>query len=110
MIGTGGTDIALQDTFDRVIDAAATLQTDQADATTESRWVVGLCRGRHQAAMARDLQRRGQTRPATRQEKGKAANERKAAGRLAEGQVVTNGKQALAQLAVAYPDRINPHL
>ncbi len=30
--------------------------------------------------------------------------------RLVEGQVVTNWKEALAQLALAYPDRINPHL
>jgi len=32
---------------------------------------------------------------------------RKAAGRLAEGQVVTNWKQALAQLSIAYPERVN---
>lgn len=31
-------------------------------------------------------------------------------GGLVEGQVTTNWKQALAQLAAAYPDRINPHL
>lgn len=43
-------------------------------------------------------------------ERGKPSAERKASGRLVEGQVVTNWKQALAQLAVAYPDRINPHL
>lgn len=43
-------------------------------------------------------------------DRGKPAQERKAAGRLVEGQVVTNWKQALAQLAIAYPDRINPHL
>ena len=30
--------------------------------------------------------------------------------RLVEGQVTTNWKQALAQLALAYPDRIDPHL
>lgn len=35
---------------------------------------------------------------------------RKAAGRLVQGQVTTNWKQALAQLQVAYPDRINPYL
>jgi hypothetical protein len=34
---------------------------------------------------------------------------RKADGRLVEGQVTTNWKQALAQLALVYPDRINPH-
>lgn len=43
-------------------------------------------------------------------DRGKPAGERKAAGRLVEGQVVTNWKQALAQLAIAYPDRINPYL
>ncbi|MGH2457150.1 MAG: IS256 family transposase [Candidatus Limnocylindria bacterium] len=43
-------------------------------------------------------------------EKGRPASERKASGRLVEGQVVTNWKQALAQLAIVYPDRINPHL
>lgn len=35
---------------------------------------------------------------------------RVAAGRLVEGQITTNWKQALAQLALAYPDRINPYL
>jgi putative transposase len=35
---------------------------------------------------------------------------RKAEGRLVEGQITTNWKQALAQLALAYPDRINPYL
>jgi putative transposase len=43
-------------------------------------------------------------------ERGIPADQRKAPGRLVEGQVVTNWKQALAQLAIAYPDRINPHL
>ncbi|WP_423064456.1 IS256 family transposase, partial [Brucella melitensis] len=42
-------------------------------------------------------------------EKGRPAAERKAAPRLVEGLVVTSWKQALAQLAIAYPDRINPH-
>jgi putative transposase len=35
---------------------------------------------------------------------------RKAQGRLVEGQVTTSWKQALAQLALVYPDRINPYL
>jgi putative transposase len=43
-------------------------------------------------------------------ERGKPANERKAEPRLVEGQVTTNWKKALAQLALAYPDRIDPHL
>jgi len=43
-------------------------------------------------------------------ERGKPSSERKASGRLVEGQVTTNWKQALAQLALAYPDRIQPYL
>jgi putative transposase len=43
-------------------------------------------------------------------ERGKPANQRKAAARLLEGQITTNWKKALAQLALAYPDRIEPYL
>jgi transposase-like protein len=43
-------------------------------------------------------------------EHGLPAIQRKAAGRLVEGQVTTNWKQALEQLMLAYPDRIDPHL
>ncbi|WP_420107691.1 IS256 family transposase [Kocuria marina] len=43
-------------------------------------------------------------------DRGKPTSQRKAQGRLVEGQAVTNWKQALAQLAAAYPDRINPYL
>jgi transposase-like protein len=43
-------------------------------------------------------------------ERGKPSQERKAEGRLVEGQITTNWKQALAQLAIAYPERINPYL
>ena len=43
-------------------------------------------------------------------DRNKPPGERKAPGRLVEGQVVTNWKQALEQLALTYPDRINPHL
>jgi putative transposase len=43
-------------------------------------------------------------------ERGKPSNKRKADGRLVEGQITTNWKQALAQLALAYPDRIEPYL
>jgi putative transposase len=35
---------------------------------------------------------------------------RKAEGHLVEGQITTSWKQALAQLALVYPDRINPYL
>ena len=43
-------------------------------------------------------------------ERGVPADKRKAAGRLVEGQITTNWKQALEQLALVYPDRINPHI
>ena len=43
-------------------------------------------------------------------ERGLPAAKRRASGRLVEGQLTTNWKQALEQLALVYPDRINPHL
>jgi putative transposase len=43
-------------------------------------------------------------------ERGLPANKRRAPGRLVEGQTTTNWKQALEQLALVYPDRINPHI
>jgi transposase-like protein len=43
-------------------------------------------------------------------ERGRPPAERRAGGRLVEGQVTTNWKQALEQLALVYPDRITPHL
>jgi transposase-like protein len=41
---------------------------------------------------------------------GNRQTKRKAEGRLVEGQVTTNWKQALEQLVLAYPDRIEPYL
>src|SRR5699024_10905106 len=43
-------------------------------------------------------------------ERGKGKARKATTGRLVEGQITTNWKQALAQLAVAYPDRMNPYL
>lgn len=43
-------------------------------------------------------------------ERGRPASQRKASGRLIEGNTTTNWKQALEQLALAYPDRITPYL
>ena len=43
-------------------------------------------------------------------ERGLRTEQRKAPGRLVEGQVTTNWKQALQQLSLVYPDRINPPL
>jgi len=43
-------------------------------------------------------------------ERGLPATQRRAPGRLVEGQITTNWKQALEQLAIVYPDRINAHL
>ncbi|HVV75021.1 MAG TPA: IS256 family transposase [Mycobacteriales bacterium] len=41
---------------------------------------------------------------------GSRATKRKAEGRLVEGQITTNWKEALAQLTLVYPDRINHYL
>jgi transposase-like protein len=41
---------------------------------------------------------------------GSRTTKRKAEGRLVEGQVTTNWKQALAQLSMVYPERINQYL
>ncbi|MGO2471442.1 MAG: hypothetical protein ACTH7O_11010, partial [Microbacterium gubbeenense] len=43
-------------------------------------------------------------------ERGLRAERRKASGRLVEGQVVTNWKKALEQLAIVFPDRVQPYL
>jgi putative transposase len=43
-------------------------------------------------------------------QRGRPTNQRSAPGRLVEGLTVTNWKQALEQLALAYPERINAHL
>ena len=43
-------------------------------------------------------------------EHGLPSNKRLAEGCLVEGQITTNWKQALQQLALVYPDRINPYL
>ena len=44
-------------------------------------------------------------------ERGLGRNaKRKAGSRLVEGQVTTNWKEALAQLSLVYPERINQHL
>ena len=45
-----------------------------------------------------------------REERGLRPEQRKAQGRLVEGQVTTNWKQALQQLSLVYPDRINRYL
>jgi len=43
-------------------------------------------------------------------EKGLPANQRKAPPRLVEGAIVQGWRQALGALALAYPDRLGPHL
>ncbi|WP_443218453.1 IS256 family transposase [Rathayibacter sp. YIM 133350] len=47
---------------------------------------------------------------ARQKERGLPSDKRKAEPRLVEGAITTNWKQALEQLALAYPERINPHL
>ena len=67
------------------------------DAVVKLLWLA-ICNIEDKRARERDKQR------------GRPPNERSAASRLVEGQVTTNWKKALAQLAIAYPDRINPYL
>lgn len=67
------------------------------DAAVTLLWLV-ICNIEDKRAIERD------------KERGKPREQRKAFGRLVEGQIVTNWKQALAQLTAAYPDRINPYL
>ena len=67
------------------------------DAVVKLLWLA-ICNIEDKRARERDKQR------------GRPPNERTSAGRLVEGQMTTNWKQALAQLAIAYPDRINPYL
>ncbi|MCB1002173.1 MAG: IS256 family transposase [Ilumatobacteraceae bacterium] len=43
-------------------------------------------------------------------ERGLPPAQRRASGRLVEGQITTNWKQALEQLVLAYPDRLDPYL
>jgi putative transposase len=43
-------------------------------------------------------------------EAGSPKGQRKAAGHLVEGGVVQGWKAALAELAIVYPDRVNPHI
>ena len=43
-------------------------------------------------------------------ERGRPSAERKASGRLVEGEVLTNWKKALEQLAIAFPERIEHYL
>ena len=65
---------------------------------------------RGQAALAGHLQHRGQASPRPSEGARQARQRAQAAGRLVEGQVTTNWKQALEQLALVYPDRINPYI
>jgi hypothetical protein len=43
-------------------------------------------------------------------ERGLPAQQRRAPGRLVEGQITTSWKQALEQLSLVYADRINAHI
>lgn len=68
------------------------------DAVVKLLWLA-ICNIEDKRARDR-LKERGRPRSA----------KRNAEGRLVEGQITTNWKQALAQLALAYPDRIEPYL
>ena len=67
------------------------------DAVVKLLWLA-ICNIEDKRAREREKQR------------GKPTDERKGAPRLVEGQLTTNWKKALAQLALAYPDRIEPYL
>ncbi len=67
------------------------------DAAVKLLWLA-ICNIEDKRAIKRD------------KERGKPREQRKAHGQLVESQIVTNWKQALAQLATAYPDQINPYL
>lgn len=62
---------------------------------------LAICNIEDKRAREREKERR------TRQPRG---SKRSLAGKLIQGAVTTNWKQALAQLSLAYPERINPHL
>lgn len=68
------------------------------DAVVKLLWLA-ICNIEDKRARDR-AKERGLTRAAT----------RKAEGYLVEGATVTNWKKALEQLAIAYPDRVNPYL
>ena len=68
------------------------------DAVVKLLWLA-ICNIEDKRARDREKERGGTRR-----------SKRKAEGRLVEGQVTTNWQRALAQLALAYPDRIEPHL
>ena len=62
---------------------------------------LAICNIEDKRARERTKERRNRTQGAARVS---------VAGKLIEGNVTTNWKQALAQLSLAYPERINPHL
>jgi putative transposase len=67
------------------------------DAVVKLLWLA-ICTIEDKRAREREKQR------------SKPVDQRNADGRLVEGQTTTNWKKALAQLALAYPDRIDPYL
>ena len=68
------------------------------DAVVKLLWLA-ICNIEDKRARAREKEKGGSR-----------ETKRKAEGRLVEGQTTTNWKQALAQLSMVYPDRINRHL
>jgi len=68
------------------------------DAVVKLLWLA-ICNIEDKRARAREKEKGGSR-----------ETKRKAEGRLVEGQITTNWKQALAQLSMVYPDRINRHL
>lgn len=54
--------------------------------------------------------KRAREREKEKERRAQGYTKKSASGKLIQGAVTTNWKQALAQLALAYPERINPHL
>jgi transposase-like protein len=70
-------------------------------ATVKLLWLA-ICNIEDKRAREREKERRNRPEGQPRQHH--------AAGKLIQGAATTNWKQALAQLSLAYPERINPHL
>ena len=69
-------------------------------AVVKLMWLA-ICNIEDKRARERDKERRS---------RAPGAPRASVAGKLIEGNITTNWKQALAQLSLAYPERINPHL
>jgi putative transposase len=89
---------SLNDQLRTIIKNRGHFPNDQA--VTKLLWLA-ICNIEDKRAQERHQERRSRT---------AGARRASVAGKLIEGNVTTNWKQALAQLSLAYPERVNPHL